>query len=116
MIKSGSSIMAVLFSVILAAGCASTPKAGPLSKIVISPEKGQVKINKSIDLTAKGYDSKGRAIAINPLWRVTVNAKSGVLTGTQGEKVSFTGKAAGVSTIVADFKGFTSKATIEVVK
>ena len=101
----------------LVAGCSSGVKTGPLSKIIIVPERGQVNIGQSVDLNAKGYDAKGNFIAVNPSWRFQNAAiKIGTLNKTTGEKVTFTGKTYGTSTILAEFKGVTAKATVEVIK
>ena len=101
----------------LASGCSSSPKIGPLSKLGVVPERSQVFIGQSVDLNTKGYDAKGNFIAVNPTWRIQNAAvKIGVLNKTIGEKVTFTGKAYGTSTIIVEYKGLTAKAMVEVIK
>jgi hypothetical protein len=117
MFKKIASLLTIVLVAGLVAGCSSGAKTGPLSKIIIVPERGQVNIGQSLELNAKGYDAKGNVIAVNPSWRFQNTAvKIGTLNKTTGEKVTFTGKTYGTSTVLAEYKGVTAKATVEVIK
>ncbi len=117
MFQKAAGIFAVLALIITASACSTSKSAGPLSKIVVSPERGQVQIGKSIELVARGYDAKGKMVAINPAWKVNTAAiKFGTLNKNAGDTTIFTGKAKGTVVITVDSKGVSGKSIIEVVK
>ncbi len=117
MFLKAAGIIAAFALIITASACSTSKTVGPLSKIVVSPEKGQVQIGKSLDLVARGYDAKGNMVAVNPTWKVnTAFARVGTLNQTTGNRVTFTGKSIGTSVLTVEFKGVSGKSTVEVVK
>ncbi|HPI90587.1 MAG TPA: hypothetical protein PK859_14875 [Spirochaetota bacterium] len=117
MFKRVTGCSTVIGMLLFAAACSTSVKTGPLSRIIITPEKSHVFVSQSIELSAKGYDDKGNPVAVNPKWRIIKSAtQSGVLNKTNGSKVSFTGKFYGVYRIAAEYKGVTGNSIVEVVK
>ncbi len=118
MIQKCTAVIGVLAAFIIITGCSSSQgkKAVQVSKIVISPAKGQVKVGKALELFARGYDKKGNIVYVNPVWKIESGAKFATLDRNTGERVVLTGKAQGTCVISADLKGVSGTSSVEVKK
>jgi uncharacterized protein YjdB len=105
---------AVLLAASLVIGCHSTDKttgpAGPLSKIVVSPDSGSLAIGSAMTFTATGQDALGHTVGgLTFFWSSNVDT---LATVTQGGVV--TGVAAGKLQVAASAQGMSGFATVVV--
>jgi ABC-type phosphate/phosphonate transport system substrate-binding protein len=122
-----TSVSALAFLVLI--GCSSSdsqvkkenqvkPEPVPvITQIKISPASEKVIAGKTAMFIVSGVDAKGKTVAVIANWKLS-GAKTvvGNLDSAKGDKVVFSGNAAGTVTLEAEFNNMKATALIQVIK
>lgn len=116
-------------AIIAMAGCA--PKAGSqvksdtavkpvqpsVAKLKITPLSGKTAVGTTVKFEVVGLDATGKTVIISADWKlITGKTVIGTLDSAKGNAVIFTAKAAGNTTLEAEYNKIKASAAIEVVK